>query len=131
MLVWVEAAPGAARAAPGGEGAPMGIVTWLKRLFGLGRVRPSVVTAAELLVAVQRLQESNAQWPAIWEEINPDDDPVVRALLVELRNRGLQFTPHIGLNRIELACRRLMPDQRTDRVALLKSVLEAPDLPKD
>jgi hypothetical protein len=80
------------------------------------------MTASDMLQRVLQLQESNAQWPEIWQAVNPDDDREVQALLVELRSRGLQFQPHVGLNQLEEGCRVARPD--ANRVAVLRAVLK-------
>lgn len=80
------------------------------------------MTAVDLLQRIVQLQASNAHWPEIWEILNPDDSPDVKALLQELRNRGIQFQPHVGLNQLEEGCRLASPE--ADRVAVLKAVLK-------
>src|SRR2546426_269907 len=98
----------------------MGIIRWFKRLLGLAPgepagVQPSAVSpgrrpaisAADILQRVQRLQTANAQWPEIWETLNPDGDAVTQQLLVELRGPYM-FAPHVALNVLEIGCQRAM-----------------------
>lgn len=117
----------------------MGIIAWFKRLFG-GKPKsstdrpgkaitapapPPFMTAGDFLQHVRRLQQSNAQWPEIWQTLNPDGNREVEALLIELRNRGIQFQPHVGLNQLEEGCKAARPD--ADRVAVLRAVLKMDD----
>ena len=70
----------------------------------------------------------NAQWQEIWSELNPGSDPAVQQLLLDLRNDGLQFAPHDGLRRVELAAESLAATTGADAVTVLKKVLGQTDL---
>jgi hypothetical protein len=68
---------------------------------------PSRLSAAEMLSRVQALRNGDAQWDAIWSELNPTRDPEVQRLLVEIRGPHM-FVPHLGLNVIEDGCKRVL-----------------------
>lgn len=115
----------------------MGILGWFKRLFAgkatalrAGREslsQPPFMTAAEVLQKVVILQQTSAQWPEIWQSLNPDNDREVERLLVELRGPHL-LVPHVGLNVLEDGCRRaLAADSNADRLAALRSSLKTGD----
>jgi hypothetical protein len=114
----------------------MGFWDWLKSLLGIkpkrrpaappaARPRPAVaMTAAEALDRVRQLQQAGADWPEIWQTLNPDGDPEAQRLLVELRGPHL-FAPHVGLNVLEEGCRRaLASDPDADRLAALRAALK-------
>jgi hypothetical protein len=65
----------------------------------------SAMLAREMLMRVSELQKSAAQWPDIWQTLNPDEDPEVQKLLEEWRQPHL-FAPHTGLNVLVEGCRR-------------------------
>jgi hypothetical protein len=89
---------------------------------------PSRLSAAEVLTRARDLHGRNAQWPEIWSELNPGSDSTVQQLLLDLRNDGLQFAPHDGLRRIELAAESLAAIAEGDAVTVLKKVLGQTDL---
>jgi hypothetical protein len=118
----------------------MELIRWLGRLLGLsGDAPPSAATktplrragrvsASEVLVRVRALQARGAQWPDIWAELNPRDDPTVQQLLMDLRNDGLQFAPSDGLRRVEQACEELAGIPTADVVVVLQRVLGKGDV---
>jgi hypothetical protein len=89
---------------------------------------PSTLSAAEVLARVRELRNWNGQWPEIWTVLNPGDDPTVQQLLLDLRNDGLQFAPHDGLRRIELASEDLASIGCADVVTVLRKVLGQTDV---
>jgi hypothetical protein len=132
----------------------MGFFRWLMRLFGFGQAREAGPPArggyvidldlnvaepprpsgarrlalAEVLARARALSARRAQWPDIWADLNPGDDPTVRQLLVDLRNDGLQFAPGDGLRRIELACEELTGKTGADIRTVLRKVLGKGDV---
>ena len=84
---------------------------------------PSRLSATEVLARARDLRIRKAQWPAIWSELNPGGDPTLQQLLVDLRNDGLQFAPHDGLRRIEIAAESIATNVGADAVTVLKKVL--------
>ncbi|MBI5018312.1 MAG: hypothetical protein HZB55_22835 [Deltaproteobacteria bacterium] len=119
----------------------MGIVAWFKRWLGItskgtskGPIRGGArsarrqgVTAAKVMAQVVDLQKSNAQWPEIWQVVNPDADPEVQNLLGKLRGPHM-FVPHAGLNVLAEGCRRAMnQNPRADRLAALQAALRSAD----
>lgn len=58
---------------------------------------------AKLLADVLALKERSAQWPDILKTLNPDDEPRIRTVLLELRWPHV-FAPHTALNIIESIC---------------------------
>jgi hypothetical protein len=85
------------------------------------------MTAAELLQKVAILHQIGAQWPEIWESLNPDKNNEVERLLSELRGPHL-FAPEVGLNVIEDGCRRaIRVNPNADRTAALKAALNSGD----
>ena len=58
---------------------------------------------ARLLADVLALKQRHAQWPDILKTLNPDDEPRIRAVLLELRGPHV-FVPHTALNIIESVC---------------------------
>ena len=127
----------------------MGILAWFRRWLGFQsreaappsqeeqsrdfvetllsvRTRPAV-PATVVLEKVKELQKANAQWPEIWHALNPEGDPEVQQLLVELRGPHM-FAPHVGLNLLEEGCRRtLATDPNADRLAALRAALQSGD----
>ena len=78
----------------------------------------------DVAILVAELQRKAALWPEIWAALNPDDDPEVRRLLVELRGPHM-FTPHVALNALEEAChRRFQHDQNADRMTIIQAALK-------
>jgi len=59
------------------------------------------MSAEELLGRVQQLRLANAQWPDIWQALNPHGDAMTQQLLSELRGPYL-FNPRLGLNMLEI-----------------------------
>jgi hypothetical protein len=74
--------------------------------FLLLRQKPVAAENEPPLEVVQRLQATSANWPQIMEELNPRNDHKIQQLLLELRGPHM-FVPHVALNLIENACRRL------------------------
>jgi hypothetical protein len=72
-------------------------------------VAPSRLSAAEMLDRARSLQEAGGQWGAVFEQLNPQNDPDVQKLLVEIRGPHL-FAPHLGLGVIENGCRKALAD---------------------
>ena len=109
----------------------MGVWAWLRNLFGL---RPKeaprglpAMSVAEVVRHVKELQAANAQWPEIWQALNPNGDPQVQDLLVELRGPHM-FAPHVALNVLEEGCLRVMViDSNADLVAALRTAIKGGD----
>jgi len=73
------------------------------------------------------LQAKNADWPLIWETLNPDGDRDTQRLLAELRGPHM-FVPHVGLNVLEIACKRvLQADANATRLVAIRSAIEESD----
>ena len=88
---------------------------------------PSRLSAAEVLSRVQRLRDTNAQWDAIWLQLNPTDDPEVQRLLIEIRGPQM-FDPHLGLSVIEDGCKRALAiSTNADAVAALREAVHSQD----
>jgi hypothetical protein len=88
---------------------------------------PQQMSAAEVLQKVVILQQTSAQWPEIWQSLNPDCNREAERLLVELRGPHL-LAPHVGLNVLEDGCRRaLAANPNADRFAALQSSLKTGD----
>ena len=86
---------------------------------------PSRLSAAEMLSRVQGLRDGDAQWDAIWSELNPTDDPEVQRFLVEIRGPHM-FTPHLGLSVIEDGCRRVLAvSPKADALAALREAIRS------
>ncbi|OAI41918.1 hypothetical protein AYO40_06895 [Planctomycetaceae bacterium SCGC AG-212-D15] len=117
----------------------MGIIAWFKRLLGIKpRItiddlidrppprRPrSAMTATALLERVRTLQGGKAEWPDIWEALNPDGEAESQRLLAEVRGPHL-LAPHLGLNVIEEGCRQaLARDPNADRIDALQAALQS------
>jgi hypothetical protein len=81
---------------------------------------PAELPAVEVLQRVRDLQRGHAQWPEIFQALNPDDEHDVRELLSDLRLPHL-FAPHLGLNAIEHGCEQaLAEDPFADRQTALR-----------
>jgi len=65
------------------------------------------MSASEILARIQALQKNNAQWNAIFPELNPTHDSEVQRLLTEIRGPNM-FAPHIGLSILEDGCKRVL-----------------------
>jgi hypothetical protein len=65
------------------------------------------MSAAEMLSRLQPLRDRNAQWDVILPQLNPNNDPEVQRLLVDIRGPHL-FAPHLGLSVIEEGCKRVL-----------------------
>ncbi len=118
----------------------MGIIQWFKRLLGRSageapEVLPSAhylpqrtaMSAAEVLQRVNELQETNAQWPEIWQTLNPDGDAETQQLLIEFRGPYM-FVPHLALNVLQHGCERaLAGSPLASRVQALREALRADD----
>jgi hypothetical protein len=88
---------------------------------------PSRLSAAEVCSRVQALQAANAQWEAIWSQLNPSGDPQVQELLIEIRGPHM-FAPHVGLGVIEEGCQRVLASSPTaDAVAALREAIRRAD----
>ena len=101
--------------------AAMGVGILLVVIVQLPRGKtPTRLSAAGILSRVHRLQEANAQWNAILPELNPNRDPEVQQLLLEIREPHL-FAPHLALAVIEDGCKRVLASSRgADAVAALR-----------
>jgi hypothetical protein len=73
----------------------------------VAKLGPSQLSAAEMLYRVAVLQDENAQWDAIWSQLNPSGSRVVQELLIEIRGPHM-FAPHLGLGIIEDGCKRVL-----------------------
>ncbi len=106
----------------------MGIWAWFKRLLGISSApRRASLTGADVLQRVQDLQKANAQWPEIWQALNPDGNQSVQKLLIEFRGPHM-FAPHVALNVLEDSCRRVLArDANADRLAVLQAALKSGD----
>jgi hypothetical protein len=65
------------------------------------------MSASEMLSRIQALHKNNAQWNAIFSELNPTHDSEVQRLLTEIRGPNM-FAPHLGLSVIEDGCKRAL-----------------------
>lgn len=90
-------------------------VYFLRKANGKPRVRPpprskstertyqETNSVAGLFLQVVALKESGTQWPRVLRRLNPDDEPHVRTLLLEMR--GCHGTdPHAALEALERVC---------------------------
>jgi hypothetical protein len=81
---------------------------------------PSTLSAAAMLPRVQALRAADAQWGAIWSQLNPAGEPDVQQLLIEIRGPHM-FAPHLGLGVIEEACERVLASSpEGDALAVLR-----------
>ena len=118
----------------------MRIVQWFKRLLQTRtggdtedlsstyhlQQRPAM-TASEVLQRVSGLQKANAQWPEIWQALNPDEDPETQQLLIEFRGPYM-FVPHLALNVLQVGCERaLSGSPLANRVQALREAMRADD----
>jgi hypothetical protein len=118
----------------------MGLWNWIRGLFGYqpritledlidlprGGARPGI-PAASVLERVRDLQGREAQWPEIWQVLNPDGDGEAQKLLVDLRGPHM-FAPQVALNVLEDACRRVLAgNPAADRLDALRAALTAGD----
>jgi hypothetical protein len=117
------------------EGPTMNIITWFKRLLGIGPKGGSSTgtpvssssSASEMLRRVLELQRTNANWEAIFASLNPDRNPQVQHLINDLRGPHM-FVPHLALSVLEEGCRRaLAADPAADRIAALRAALRSSD----
>jgi hypothetical protein len=118
----------------------MGIIAWFKRLLGFGTREPSEVlspahrldqrtamSAADVLQRASELQKANAQWPEIWQSLNPDGDAETQQLLIEFRGPYM-FAPHVALNVLQIGCQRaLAGSPAASRVQALREAMRADD----
>lgn len=58
---------------------------------------------ANLFVETVALKECGAKWPNVLQRLNPQDEPHVRTLLLEIRERN-KNDPRPALEAIERAC---------------------------
>ena len=80
---------------------------------------------AELLSQVAELQTKRAAWPEIWATLNPNHDPQVQGLLIELRGPHM-FVPYIALNALEEGCQRVARTHLfADKMSVLKAALDS------
>ena len=87
----------------------------------------SGLSAAEMLSRIGGLRDGDAQWDAIWSELNPMGDPEVQRLLVEIRGPHM-FVPHLGLSVIEDGCRRVLAvSPEADALAALREAIRSQD----
>ena len=85
----------------------------------------SRLPATEVLSRVQTLRAKDAQWDVIWSELNPDRDPEVQRLLVEIRGPNM-FAPHLRLSVIEDGCRRVLAaSPKADSLAVLHEAIRS------
>ena len=118
----------------------MGLWNWLRGLFGykpritlddlidrpLAGLVPAM-SAASVLERVRDLQGREAQWPDIWQVLNPDGDAEAQRLLVDLRGPHM-FAPKVALNGCEEACRTVMArNPAADRLDALHDALNSGD----
>lgn len=118
----------------------MGLWNWLRGLFGYKpRItlddlidRPPVgqtpaIPAASVLERVRDLQGREAQWPEIWQTLNPDGSEEAQRLLVDLRGPHM-FAPQVALNVLEEACRKVIArNPGADRLEALRAALSSGD----
>jgi hypothetical protein len=107
----------------------MRVWAWLRSLLGLEakEARHGAIPVAQVVQRVKELQAANAQWPEIWQTLNPNGDSQVQNLLIELRGPHM-FAPHLALNVLEEACLRVMVvDSNADLVAALRAALKSGD----
>ena len=118
----------------------MGIIQWFKRLLGRSTgeapealtsvhrpLQRTVISATEVLQLVNELQKANAQWPEIWQALNPDGDAQTQQLLIEFRGPYM-FVPHLALNVLQVGCERaLASSPQASRVQALREALRADD----
>ena len=80
---------------------------------------------AKLFVAVVNLKERAATWPSILQELNSENDPHIRTLLLELREQSTS-DPGRALVAIEQACIATKNDGRSlNQAELLEVALSA------
>jgi hypothetical protein len=83
------------------------------------------MSAADMLPRIDELHKRNAPWADIWQTLNPDDDPQVQSLLIELRGPHL-FAPQVGLGVLKDGCRRALAlDPGADRLDALCAALKS------
>jgi hypothetical protein len=100
---------------------------WLRNLLGFKPKGLPAMSVAQVVGRVKELQAANAQWPEIWQALNPGGNPQVQDLLVELRGPHM-FAPHVALNMLEEGCLRVMVvDSNADLVAALRATLKSGD----
>ncbi len=118
----------------------MGIIRWFKRLLGISPGEATEVlsstyrlhqrtamSAAEVLQRVSELQKANAQWPEIWQALNPGGDAETQQLLIEFRGPYM-FVPHLALNVLQHGCERaLLGSPLANRVQALREAMRADD----
>ena len=92
--------------------AAMGVGILLVVIVQLPRGKtPTRLSAAGILSRVHRLQQANAHWDEILPQLNPNRDPDVQQLLVEIHGQHL-FAPHLALAVIEDGCNRVLASSR-------------------
>jgi hypothetical protein len=115
----------------------MGLWAWFVRLLGLTPTRSQdspaspgssvTMSASHVLGLVRELQKANAQWPEIWQTLNPDGDVQTQQLLIELRGPYM-FAPHVALNVLTVGCERAIGwSAQAGRLAALQAALGADD----
>ncbi|MBY0230266.1 MAG: hypothetical protein K2W96_13365 [Gemmataceae bacterium] len=88
---------------------------------------PAGMSAEEALSRVEALDKANAQWPAIWAQLNPDDDPNVQRLLADFRGPYM-FAPHVALGVLRAGCERaLAASPSASRVEAIQEAMKADD----
>jgi hypothetical protein len=90
------------------------------------RVQPTERTyqvtnhVARLFLEVLELKKVEVQWPAILQQLNPEDEPHIRTLLLELRASNAT-DPRQALDAIEEVCIAAKPEsERLSRAELLE-----------
>lgn len=83
------------------------------------------MSAAEMIPRLHLLRDSNAQWDAIFSELNPTDDPELQRLLTEIRGPHM-FAPHVGISVIEDGCKRVLSvSPKADAVDALRQAIHS------
>jgi len=87
---------------------------------------------ASLLLDVLSLRDSSAQWAAILTKLNPEDQPKLRTVLLELRWLYRDY-PDAALRLIERVCMATRkagsPSSRLELLEMSKSLAERSNLP--
>ena len=82
---------------------------------------------AKLLAEILTLKAKNAQWPEILGVLNPQNDPHIRTVLLEIRGPHI-FVPHTALNIIESVCvAAKRPSTGLSRLELLEAAKASMD----
>jgi hypothetical protein len=96
------------------------------RSAGLARSYQETNSVASLFLDVLKLKEGDATWPGILRHLNPENDPQIRTLLLELR-QAQAAEPRQVLDTIEAVCMASKPESewlsRADLLERAKSAL--------